>query len=448
MNTTLAKLPATLLICCGLLTALFSCQKDPYEIGFDLLPPTDTLNVRTTDTCTVEAFSVIQDSTRSDKTANLMAGAIADPVFGKLTTGFYSQVKLSSEAVDFGEQPVLDSLVLLLYYSSLYGDSTTMLNLKVYEMSEDLVYDSIHFTNQKIATYPTLLADRNFTPRIHDSVTVWGEKTPPHLRVNLSNITHYLGNKILQAPKDAIATNAAFIKYFKGLNVAASPVSSGGSVVNFSIAAGKSRLVAYFHDAGEGGKDSLHYDMPLNQSCARFITVGHNGYLDASSDLKRQILNHDSLQGATKLFLQGLGGVQIKVKFPFIKALPQGKVIAVNDAVLRFYNMENDTVLAPPASLYFVRQDSIGRIGYLPDENEGSAYFGGTYDKKERTYFFRVTRHIQRVLQNGYSNSFDLYMMANMPVTNVATANRVMLYGTGPQDPKRMKLIVTYTVLN
>ena len=452
MNSSLSKLPALLLLGFLLILAMFSCKKDPYEIGFDLLPPSDTLHVITTDTCTVEAFSVRQDSVRTDKTGSLIMGSMMDPIFGKTTAGFYSQVNLSSEAVDFGVNPVLDSLVLMLFYNGYYGDTLTRQNVKVYEISQDFVYDSVHFSNQRLATYPTVLADQDFIPNITDSVLVSKEKAAPHLRINLSKQTNYLGNKILNAPTSALASNSAFIKFIKGLYVTASPVSDKGAIFNFSIASGFSKMVVYFHNGNDPQDDSLNFEMPLNQNCARFIQVDHNGYLDATQDLKRQILNHDSAQGANSLFLQGMGGVKIKLKFPYIKNLGKGKVIAINDAILQLKNMESDTTLSPPPTLTIVRQDSVGRIGYLVDDNEGSAYFGGTYDETNRSYFFRLSQHMQKVVQDAYSNHFDLYIMVNTPVQSFVTPNRIMINGTKPLVPgdnsTRFQLKMTYTVLN
>jgi hypothetical protein len=408
--------------------------------------------VKTTDTCTVEAFSMIQDSIRTDKSSTLIMGSMVDPVFGKVTAGFFTQLMLSSEGVDFGKSPVLDSLVLMLRYSGFYGDTNSIQHVKVYEISEDFSYDSLHFSNQKLATYPTLLADQDFIPRINDSVKVYNDTIVPHLRINLSNLTSYLGRKILEAPADAMATNTAFIKFLKGLYVTSSPATSNGALLNFNISSGISKLVVYFHDGSDPKNDSLHYDMLINEGCARFINVDHNGYLDASQDLKQQILNHDSAQGADRVFLQGMGGVKIKLKFPFMKNLGKGKIVAVNDALLQIKNMETDTILDPPPVLTMVRQDSIGRIGYMVDENEGSAYFGGTYDKKKRTYTFRLTQHMQKIIQNTYANKFDVYIMVNTPVKSIASPNRVKLYGTGPSPTgdksDRFQLKMTYTILN
>ncbi|MCK9203541.1 MAG: DUF4270 domain-containing protein [Bacteroidales bacterium] len=435
-----------------LILGLFSCKKDAYELGIDLLPPSDTLNVKTTDTCTVIAFSVIQDSVRTSNPSSLMMGSMLDPVFGKSTCSFFSQVQLSSEGVDFGSQPVLDSLVLKLYYSSYKGDTTTRQIVKVYEMSDDIYYDSNYYSNQLKGYYPTLLADLNFTPHPNDSVLVAGTKEQAHLRINLSNMTHYLGNKILYAPTSALASNDEFIKFFKGLYVASAPVNSNGALLRFQTDDGLSKLVVYYHDGTDPNNDSLEFEMPMNESCGRFVHIDHNGYLDACQDLKRQILNHDSAQGANKIFLQGLGGVKIKVKFPYMANFGKGKVVAINDALLMIKNFETDTTYAPPPTITMIRQDSIGRFGYVIDDSEGSDYFGGTYDQAKRTYFFRITQHMQKMMANYYSSHFDLYIIVNYPLASVLNTGRIVLNGTKSTLPgaeaDRFQLKVTYTILN
>jgi hypothetical protein len=395
----------------------------------------------------------MQDSVRTDKISTLIIGSIKDPIFGTTTSGCYIQPRLSAEGTDFGTQPVLDSLVLMLYYTGYYGDTLTRQNVKVYEISQDFVYDSVRFSNQHLETYGTLLANQDFIPHLSDSVSIFGVKTAPHLRINLSKLTNYLGQKILDAPESALKTNTAFINFMKGLYVTATPVNSKGALINFTIANGISKMVAYFHDAGEAGKDSLHFDMPVNEASARFLHFDHNGYLDANQDVKRQLLNKDSAQGAKQVFIQGMGGIKVKIKFPYFKNFGLGKVIAINDAVLEFVNQEasTDTILSPPVSLTIMRQDSAGRVGYLVDANEGTSYFGGGYMEDTRSYKFRVTRHLQKILLNSYSTSFDLYMMTGNPGLSTTVPNRVVLNGTNPLmpgDAGRLKLKVTYTVLN
>jgi len=444
-----ASLPTTLLLGVLIVLSLFSCKKDPYELGIDLLPPSDTLNVLVTDTCTVVAYSVRQDSVRTDESSNFLIGSMVDPVFGKSTAGFYTQTRLGSEIPDFGENAVLDSLVLILYYNGYYGDTTTLQNIKVYEISEDLILDSSYWSNQRVATYSPILANQSFYPHPTDSVTVSGERMVAHLRINLNKFTNYLGEKLLYAPSDVLANNSSFVSFFKGLYVETHPVNANGALVNFSGGSSTSCLEIYYHNSEN---DSLNYQFVIDESAARFTYIDHNGYLNANSDLKREMLNHDTTLGAEKLFLQGLGGVKLRVRFPYMKNFADGHVIAIDDALLMFSDMETDTTLAPPPELSMFRQDSIGRISFLDDENEGQSYFGGTYNKTERTYFFRITRHIQKVIQHGYTNSFDLYIQVNDPSLLNMPPYRVMLNGTNPSLPgaltNRFRLKLLYTRLN
>ncbi len=446
MKSIFACLPASLLISILLILSLFACKKDPYELGIDLLPPSDTLNVLTTDTCTVEAFSVRVDSIRTDRASSLILGSMMDPVFGKTTSSLYTQFILSSLGADFGPRPVLDSLVLMLFYQDHYGDTTTLQNVKVWELSQKLEPDTAYYSNRRLDTYPALLADQNFTPHPADSVKVGGKKMAAHLRINLSNMTNYLGNKILYAPKSALALNSAFVDFMRGLYIQSTPVNYGGALLNFKLGDGSSQLVAYYHDGENPARDSLSFNMLITSSCTRFMNLNHNSYLDASQDLKLQILSRDSAAGANKLFLQGLAGVKIKLRFPFMKTFGKGRAI-INDALILFKNAENDTNYGPPPSLTIVRQDSIGRIAFLIDSNEGEQYFGGTYNESKRTYFFRITRYMQKVLANYYTGKYDLYMLVNNPTSSVLYPNRIVLNGTGPQFPERFKLKVTYTLL-
>lgn len=449
MKTKPIRLPVFLLTGMLLLLLFNTCKKDPYEIGIDLLPPSDTLNVLVTDTCTVYAYSEMIDSIRTDEPSTISLGAIMDPVFGKTTMGLYTQFILSAYTPDFGTNPVLDSVVAVLYYYSYYGDTTTTQSLRVYEVSEDFYHDSIYYSNQKLSVYPNLLAETYFKPRPSDSVKVNGTYTQAHLRVNLSKMTDYFGNKLLYAPSSAMESSETFINFMKGLYFESQPVSSGGSFFTFMTEDPSSRLILYFHnDSG----DSLSYGFLLNSECARYQTFDHNGYLDASPDLKQQILNHDTTRGREMLFLQGLGGVKVKVKIPFIQNFGLGKKVAINDALLMLENYDPDTKtkLTPPPLLTMIRQDTGNLIGIVIDENEGSAYFGGVYDSTNKTYFFRITRHLQRLIDGYYTRNYDLYMLVNSPLKTVLYPNRITLNGTAPSMPgsNRLKLKISYTKLN
>ena len=197
MNTKLRILLSSLALSLLIILVLFSCKKDPYQVGLDLLPPSDTLKIKSTDTCTVIAYTERVDSIATSNCSDLSLGSIADPIFGHSTISLYTQLQPSSVSVDFGSAPSLDSLILMLYYSGYYGDTTTQQRIRVFELSDDLHIDSGYYSNRKLQVYPTMLADMSFRPRPKDSVKVNGTMYSAHLRINLGKLTNYFANKLL-----------------------------------------------------------------------------------------------------------------------------------------------------------------------------------------------------------------------------------------------------------
>src|SRR4051812_8671972 len=64
-----------------LLSFISACKKDS-SIGADLLPPSDLLNVKFTDTFSVNAKTLADTFLRTDKLAKNFLGVINDPTFG------------------------------------------------------------------------------------------------------------------------------------------------------------------------------------------------------------------------------------------------------------------------------------------------------------------------------------------------------------------------------
>jgi hypothetical protein len=212
-------------------------------------------------------------------------------------------------------------------------------------------------------------------------------------------------------------------------------------------------LVVFFKNHDTTGKviDSLFYEFVISDKCARINTFNHDQYKDADPGFKNQVLNHDSLAGRNQLYLQGLSGVKIKIKIPYIKDFSSSSRIAINNAVLKLTNFETDTTLAPPPQLTLIKSDSAGKIGFIIDESEGAAYFGGTYHASDKSYSFRITRHIQQIMQGKIPN-YDLYLLVNNPASNVLIPNRFVGIGTNPDIPgmesAKFKLELVYTKIN
>ncbi|MCK7539474.1 MAG: DUF4270 domain-containing protein [Marinilabiliales bacterium] len=253
-----------------MLLTLLSCRKEPYEIGIDILPPTDTLSVYQTDTVTVIAYTELQDSIRTDEFTFGMVGAIMDPVFGKTTASIYTQVRLSTEGVTFGENPVLDSLVLVALLPRILRRHEHASALESMG-TEPGPYQRFRllFVPDQLKAIPFCWLISITSPGPHDSVLVLGYKVAPHLRINLSNNTNYLGNKILSAPRNVLTTNEEFIKFFKGLRIEALPVNRRRLI--YQIQYGRPllkdrRLLPQLPTRG----DSLRFDMVIDGRCRPF----------------------------------------------------------------------------------------------------------------------------------------------------------------------------------
>ncbi len=189
---------------------LFAC-KEPDIVGIEVQPAGDQLNVEHCDTISLFAYSVLEDSIRTDETTYNLLGSSFDPVFGKCAASFYAQLRLSVNNVNFGTNPVLDSIVLSLPYATIYGDTNAQQTVKVYEIAEDIYKDSIYYSNRDFLTTGVPIASMTFTPNIRDSVTVGNDKLPPQLRIHLNAA---VGQKFLDASgSTSLSDNNNFLNF-------------------------------------------------------------------------------------------------------------------------------------------------------------------------------------------------------------------------------------------
>ena len=147
--------------------------------------------------------------------------------------------------------------------------------------------------------------------------------------------------------------------------------------------------------------------------------------------------------------MQALGGVKtFALKFPHIKEYYSNGKIAVNEARFFMYANDPESEFAPAATLVLVSRTSDSSYTITSDQLEGTSYFGGTYDKNQHGYWFRITSTIQELMRSTDPDyGFEIYVSGG-----AVNAQRVILDGTTPQLPvppeDRMKLVITYTRLN
>jgi len=421
-----------------------NCKDDKNSLGLDIQPPSDKLNVSSVDTTAIIAYSKIVDSVKTDETSVSLLGSMVDPVFGSSTTGFYTQLRLSQTAFDFGGTPFYDSLVLALDYAGIYGDTNAAITVKVYELAEQIILDSSYFSTNTLELKTTLLGQKTFVPNFTDSLIISNDTLPPHLRIRLSDLSSNLAEKLLFAPPDSMANNISFLNYFYGLYVTAEPANGGGAILTLDLMSSLSEMSLYYHNSDD---DSLQFDYLINSNCARFGSFSHD-YTLGDAFFKSQVLDLDTTLGKSTCYVQALGGVKTFVRFPDVKDFYANGKIALNEARFFMSCKETDPLLEVATFLIMVKETEDGGYSFLDDQLDGAGYFGGFYDDDLNGYWFRITSTIQDLMRSEETDyGFEIYLSGG-----AVNAERVLLYGTDPQIPEaadsRMRLVITYTKLN
>lgn len=424
---------------------IYSCTKELTPIGLGLLEPQDLLSMGYTDTVQINAYTIPDDSIYThnlnvNDINYVQIGSMYDPVFGRTTSNFYTQVFLTKSRTRFGDDPIFDSAYLYLPYKSSYGDTISNMTFRVYALTESIV-DSLHSHSYSTLSYdPTPLGQITFQPKPHDSTYYSGMKQAPALRIP---INAKFGNSVLKISDTTVLnTSAEFVKTFKGICIIAEPQNTPGkgSIVTFVMPSDYFKLQMYYHNPGDTVKT---YNFAISTSCSRFQNYNHNGYAEAIPMLKDQLAGNKAL-GKQFLFAQGLGGAKIKIEFPYLQKWFDTEKIMINDAQLILGNASVSDVFKNPS---YVSLRSIGENGStspfsIVDENENASYFDGSYNQSTNSYRFRLTRYIQQVLIGKVRNN-GLHLIIPASAIN---GSRLILNGTSsPQSD--LKLYIRYTKL-
>ncbi|MDO9255254.1 MAG: DUF4270 family protein [Bacteroidales bacterium] len=417
-----------------------SCTKEITPIGSKLLDPGELLSMGYTDTVQIRAYSITDDSVYTLNLSYAQIGSMYDPIFGRTDATFYSEVITSLTSTRFGTSPVFDSAYLYLPYKTSYGDTISNMTFHVYHLAEPLL-DSIHSYSNRTIAYEenNQFGSITFQPSPHDSSYYDGVKHAPTLRIPINS---NFGNLVLAADTTSLNTASAFAEYFKGISIVADRqnTSGKGCIVSFDLATTSSYIKMYYHNPGDTVKV---YNFYVNSSCSHFQNYDHNGYAEAIPQLSEQIAGNTSL-GQQFLFAQGLGGIKIKIEFPYLKQSFEPSKMLINDAQLILGNASVSDVFTAPT---YISLRGVGEKGTtspytIIDEDEGSGYFDGIYDEGSKSYRFRLTRYIQQLLL-GQVNNNGLHLIIPSSGLN---GSRLVLNGTASEQSD-MKLYLRYTIL-
>lgn len=414
-----------------------SCRKNPKKIGSDLQPSNSLITVSTRDTLDImtSTFTVPYLSTKM--LGYTFLGNNNDPIFGISNFDFYTQFSLSTESQTWGENAVVDSMVLNLTYNGYYGDTLEYMTVRAYEILEDMYADSTYYSNMVLECDDTELANHAFSPRPHtapDTILDRGVLSIP--------INPILGQKFIENESE-LESNDKFKEFFKGLHVQCDITNAEAAICYFNMTHTYSYLRMYYHN----DTDTLHYDFKVYSSDVRY-----NHYYHDFSAAPNPIVFNDTVNN-TKLYVQGAAGTRAWIKFPNLQEWANGLegYVAINEAKLILSGAISDTAeYAPPVRLIAAgaKFGTDTTYALIPDQLVGSEYYGGYYDATENKVWFRITEYVQNVVQNGnYATECDgLLIYADQ---GSYSPRRWAFHG--PQSDsldKRVRLEIVYSLLN
>jgi len=385
--------------------SLFSaCKKDWNELGSQLIA-IDDLTILSFDSLEIKTSIHKEDSLSSLNTATSFLGSINDPNFGITDATIYTEFRIPSSDVEFGDAAVADSIILTLNLNNYYGDTTSTLNVSVYEMLEQIITsttDSLgedstitYYSSQEFEVDNIILGSLSFTPEPESNATV--------------NIV--LSNELAQSFLDADATNfvdnTAFQEFFNGLYISCEQVATKGVLLELDLLDEESKMTVYYHNTDS---DSLSYDFQINSNADKMTNWSH----DYSSTNIDELIDEENIETA---YIQGGAGLRTYLTLPSLANLRDSNyVVHIAELTLPYFFSENDSVFDIPSKLGLAAVNSEGKLEVLTEDQniQGSSYFDGNANVLEQTYTFNIARYIHKVVEEGYTNKLALYVPASV----------------------------------
>lgn len=427
----------------AVIASFSSCKKES-EIGVDILPQDDMINLSSSDSFPILAYTVREDSLRSDESPIVQIGTVHDAIFGITNAGLYTQLTIpnSQQNITFGTNPVLDSAELWLKYDfDYYGDTLIPQTFNVYQMTEVLVRDSAYYSNQTKSYYPQAIGSATFNPHPRTETISNTDTLPSFLKIKIDNSFAQL--IMNESNGSNLANNTAFQAFMNGFYIEPSnpSLSPGqGALLRFNLLDSLTRFTMFYHNSA----DTTKFSFVVNSSTAYFSHFSHD-YSSSTNDIVNQ-LNNPGTAAASEIYIQSCAGLKTRIEFPAIDSLRNlGYPIAINKAELVF-KCDQSTYSADfpfNKQLYVVSVDSVGKQHIITDMLENSVYFGGSLNTTTNEYRLNIARYLQAVL-SGEETDEALFLKE---LYGVEQGRRAVIGSPGSASYK-MYLHLIYTRIN
>ena len=354
--------------------SVLSCEDEISDVGSGLVDTGSLADVTFVD---LIAYNTNNDSIRSDEQVlqNAILGVFEEPVFGRTKARFISQVRLSPLSPDFGENPVMDSVVLQIpvFYDtdeddidvdttyvyldegeepsdtatilikrtykldSIYGRTDLPMTLQVREVGEYLLsQDSTYYSNPNLSNcqscpninqidiLPTVLGSVQVTNKVttYQKKAANDEAVAPAVAISVKLDKDYFNQKFIENQNSSdLDDQAAFIRnFFRGIEL--SVVENQGFYFNFNPNLISVTMYNSYDNPSEeeDAEDRLSKSTYLLFTSFWNTTPGYNVQLNQyehtnrSSQFVNAYSNPNTSTGDSRLYLDGLDGTKTVIE--------------------------------------------------------------------------------------------------------------------------------------
>lgn len=411
-----------------LLICLFSaCKKNWNELGSQLIA-TENITVLSFDSLKIKASIHKEDSLSSLNTSSYFLGSFTDADFGSTDASIYTEFRMPSSDVVFGENAQADSIVLSFQIDGFYGDTSSALNISVKEMLEEITSSTTDSSGQDSSI--VIYTDQDF---LIDNTTIgslsYTAASSGATLVNI-NLTNEFAQSFLDAETLNFEDNTAFQSFFKGLYISCDQFTSQGMLLELDLLDVSSKLTLYYQNSES---DSLSYDFQINSNADKMTRWSH----DYSTTNIPNLIGEEDLEQA---YVQGSVGYRTYLTLPSLESLKDSNyVIHKAELTIPYFYNENDSVFSIPSKLGLAAVNSQGGLEILSEDQniQGSSYFDGNSNILDQTYTFNIARYAHKVIEQGYTNRLAIYVPSS-----VISPERVLLLNDDVNSIK-LKLFVS-----
>ena len=411
-----------------LLICLFSaCKKNWNELGSQLIA-TENITVLSFDSLKIKASIHKEDSLSSLNTSSYFLGSFTDADFGSTNANIYTEFRMPSSDVVFGENAQADSIVLSFQIEGFYGDTSSALNISVKEMLEEITSSTTDSSGQDSSI--VIYTDQDF---LIDNTTIgslsYTAASSGTTLVNI-NLTNEFAQSFLDAETLNFEDNTAFQSFFKGLYISCDQYTSQGMLLELDLLDVSSKLTLYYQN---NESDSLSYDFQINSNADKMTRWSH----DYSTTNIPNLIGEEDLEQA---YVQGSVGYRTYLTLPSLESLKDSNyVIHKAELTIPYIYNENDSVFSIPNKLGLAAVNSQGGLEILSEDQniQGSSYFDGNSNTLDQTYTFNIARYVHKVIEQGYTNRLALYVPSS-----VISPERVLI-SNDAENSIKLKLFVS-----